>query len=320
VTSQRYSIAANTGSKLPPYYPPRPAKKCSLNPVLVGINTAQDRCILTPSQCVTRLQQGREGEVAHDNPSDSGGDGTGGLLLMTVLLYPFWVVFIVPALMWVLLSSVWNIYLFINALPEISWTRWSIAGLCVFAGVLVELLYLAALLAGKSYRARMKRAVVLGAPVFLAMGIIATPLFHGFIWLLSFIFPIEWLYLSAEGPLSIGQAIGSIVGLFLWPILCAAGIAKGVLIGGSATAETSCIAISNLAAAGVLDVSSLTSLVWQLVTIAANFKLLEALGFEMAPPFYSLNWWGTVSFAGYIEAGVEITSCYASGALNGIGR
>lgn len=258
--------------------------------------------------------------MAHHNPSDSGGDGPDGLLLMTVLVYPFWVVFVVPALMWALLSSAWNAYLFINALPETSWRRWSIAGFCIFAGVLVELLYLTAILTGKSYRARMKRVVAFGAPVFLAMGIIATPLFRGFIWLLSFIFPIEWLYLSAEGPLSIGQAIGSIVGFFLWPMLCAAGIARGVLIGGSAMAEASCIAVSNLAAAGLLDVSSLTSLVWELVTIAWDFKLLEALGFELAPPFYSLNWWGTVSFAGYIEAGIEITSCYASGALSDIGR
>lgn len=113
--------------------------------------------------------------------------------------------------------------------------------------------------------------------------------------------------------------MGNGLGLIFGPLLFFVGLARGVLVAGHPAAQFGCSAIRDAAALGLINISSLFGLLKSLVTLPANWEVLEILGFTMRPVIYSLNWWSTVSVAGYIEAAAEIAVCYSSGGL-GVSR
>ncbi|MGO6898749.1 hypothetical protein ACCT15_35625 [Rhizobium ruizarguesonis] len=258
--------------------------------------------------------------TADEPPPDEGHFRAGPTvaILISVLTAPVWIFVVAPATVWVIASAGYHVVRFTISIlngPPISPGRWLVASAIMVWGIVAEVWYLRALISGKSRWQTVKRAMACLIPAFLFLNVIMAPLNNGFIWLTSFIIPMAWLYVPPENPVSFGHAIGTALGLICWPLLFAAGLAKGTLAGAHPAAEMTCSVIRGAAASGLLDVSTVYNVVWEIASIFNNARLLEALGFQGLVPFYSLNWWGTISLAAYVEVGAEVAGCYASGAL-----
>jgi hypothetical protein len=243
----------------------------------------------------------------------------GHIFIFVAFFFPLWIIVVLPMAVWIVCSAAYKVVEFVFVLingPPIGLLRWLIAVGILFAGFVLELFYLVMLFSVSSNKGKMKRIAIASIPLFLFLAVPFLVLFRGVIWLLGRVIPVEVLYLSAEGPVSLGQAMGHAVGLLCWPLLLFVGTAKGVLLGGHPARQFGCAVIHDAVAAGLLDVSSVYHLGLALVSLPWNYHLLEMLGFSFAPPVYNLNWWGTVSLAAYIEAGGEVVRCYVSGSLD----
>ncbi|MFF0947463.1 hypothetical protein ACFYE9_07275 [Rhizobium leguminosarum] len=241
--------------------------------------------------------------------------------VISVVTAPVWIFVVAPATVWVIVSAGYHVVHFTISIlngPPISPGRWLAASAIMVSGIVAEVWYLHTLIFGTSRWQIVKRVMACLIPVFLFLNVIMAPLNNGFIWLTGFIIPMAWVYFPPENPVSFGHAIGTALGLLCWPLLFAAGLAKGALASGYPAVEMTCSVIREAAASGLLDVSTAYNVAWEIVSIFYNVKLFEALGFQMFPPFYSLNWWGVTSLAAYVEVGAEVAGCYASGALTTI--
>jgi hypothetical protein len=192
---------------------------------------------------VQTLEGHKRGHAMKSSDSDFSDKNVMPITLMIVALFYPVVVVVAPMAAWVLVSAVYKIVGFVLVLlrgPPIGLFRWLIAIGIVLAGFVLEVLYLVMLFTGSSPGSQIKRVAVASIPLILFCAVPGFLLFRGFIWLLGRVIPVELLYLSAEGPLSLGQAMGSAVGLLCWPLLLCVGGARGVLLAGHPTAQLGC--------------------------------------------------------------------------------
>jgi hypothetical protein len=242
------------------------------------------------------------------------------ITLFLIVFRPVWIAVCTPMVLWIAVSALYNAVAFFFALyggHTISAIRWLTAGALFGTGVVVQIAFLLLLLTGQSKRQKLKRLAVLSLPILMMLSVPMVLIGNAIAWVLSSFLPAQWVSLSMDGPMSLGQAMGQGLGLIFGPFLFFTGLAKGVLAAGHPLARFGCSTVQEAVSLGLIDASSFYGLLKALVTLPGQVDVLEKLGFNLRPPIYSLNWWGTVSVAGYVEGAAEITVCYASGELDG---
>ncbi|MEI9423441.1 hypothetical protein O7A70_19965 [Mesorhizobium sp. Cs1299R1N1] len=90
-----------------------------------------------------------------------------------MIFFPIWTVICAPMGLWIAVSAFLNIVSFFIELfsYSISISRWLIAGVLLFCGMVVQIVFLYLLLTGQSERQKLKRIAVLSIPLMMMFSI-----------------------------------------------------------------------------------------------------------------------------------------------------